>query len=148
MMHNNRRKHSRKAGSATTIEAIQTLFKREDTLRALTNHVVSKENPAKEECPSLAEINVAVSKTALIDTITSIPCLIEEVVSALVTAECCKRFKRTDTRLQAMMQGLVSMTIEEKLNSLEFVRRLLRKIEEAAMLRQHMTNITRDMLDS
>lgn len=129
MMRAARHAHGREAEVLTKMEGLRASAKREDTLRALAAHVVSKEHPVKEERPMWAKSTVAVSQSTLSESMASIPGLIGDVVTALIRTEGQYRVKRTDNRLQAVLQILVNMTLDEKLKYVKFVDRMNRKVE-------------------
>lgn len=126
-MRANGRVHSHEAGSSTKMEANQVSSEREDTL---ADQAVTERHPCEEEGPMRAERTVTVSQTTLRDSIVDIPGLIEEVVTDLVTPKSHDGLKRTDTQLQAMLQGLINKTIDKNLDSVDFEGRILRKLEK------------------
>lgn len=91
---------------------------------------------------------VAVSQAILQDSIAGIPVSIKDAVTGLVTPKSQNRVKTTDDLLQAMLQGLFNNTLEEKLNFIQFEGDVLRKTEEATLSRQHVTNMTKAMLEN
>lgn len=76
-----------------------------------------------------AEMAVLVTQATMRDTITAIPGLIEDILTALLIRKGRNEVNRAEDRLWAMLQDLVHKAIKEKQNSVKLEYRLLRKVE-------------------
>lgn len=76
-----------------------------------------------------------------------IPDLIENTATRLVSPEDHDGVKTADDQLQDMLQAFVNKTLNERLNSIEFGDRFLRKIEEAKTSPPHVKTMTRGTLN-
>lgn len=94
----------------------------------------------------IVDRTLSVSQKSLKDAITGIPGLMEDDETALVNREGHSKIKRTDNRVQYILQGVVNIPIGEKLNSAEFENRHLRKIEDATLYPRNATKMTEAML--
>lgn len=75
------------------------------------------------------------------DSIADISRFPEDAVTSLVFPKGHNGVKGADNQLQAMFQGLVSKTFNEKLNSVKFEDHLFPKIKNATLLRRVVTQI-------
>lgn len=96
----------------------------------------------------MPENPVAVGQLVLKDSIVGILILIGDAVSTLLTNGGHNGVKRTDNTLQAMLQGLVNKTRDEKINSVDFEYRLLREIERRTASRWQVKETTEAILDN
>lgn len=72
------------------------------------------------------------------DATVGIVCLNEDTVTALVSPDGHNGLKRADTRPHAMLNGLVSNSLDKKLNSVDFDDCLFRKLEETTPSRRQV----------
>lgn len=87
MSHTKRHAHSRKAGSTTKIGATRASSEQESSIGTLVNHVKPEEQTAKEKQPRGAKRAVINIQATLKDALTSIPELVKNAVTALVTPD-------------------------------------------------------------
>lgn len=117
MMSANCNAHSCEAQRPTTTEAIQAFCKREDTLSVLADPVLFKEHRAEEEDQIRAKRIASVSQAMMRPNIAGISGFMEDALTALVTPNGHKGVKRTENRLQDILQGLVNKIFDERLDS-------------------------------
>lgn len=71
------------------------------------------------KAPIRTEITVHLDQAAWRDAVAGIHSLIEAVVNVLVTTECPNGVSRTESRLEAMQQGLVDTVVDENFRSIK-----------------------------
>lgn len=91
---------------------------------------------------------VTASQAMLGNATAGISGLIEDAVGELVTIKSRNRMKREHNRLQAMFQGFVTNTLDEKLNIVELGDHSLRKTEKEEPSRRQAKKMMEAMLDN
>lgn len=148
LMRANSHTYSFEAESFERMESIWGFSDQEDTSGSLADHVVTKEHPYEKERLMRVQKMVTVCQKTLRNSITGIPVLIGKNVTALVIIKACNEIWKTESRLEAMLQGLVNKAIDEKLWSINVENCVLRKIEDVASSPRHVTRVTETMLDN
>lgn len=127
---------------------IQTFTKQDATIVDLTDHLVSVKHPAEEECLMRAERTATVSQETLLHDTAGISGLIEEALTASLTAKGHNGVNKTDNRLEGMLQGLAERTLGDTSRSIKFEGSLLRNIKKETPSGRNVPKMTIAILDN